>query len=78
MLAFFLKALSQNSDPRLTVQLLQSLSIIFENMSNEMVMCQWAALHHTCCMDLTRCDPCDPPPTPPLQTTYYPTITSTQ
>ena len=47
MLALFMKALAQNSDSRLTVQLLQSLSIIFENISNEMVMCQWLALPHT-------------------------------
>lgn len=43
MLALFLKALAQKNDPQLMVQLLQSLSIIFENISNDMVMCECAS-----------------------------------
>lgn len=40
MLALFLRTLAQKDDPVLMVQLLQSLSIIFENISNDMVMCE--------------------------------------
>jgi hypothetical protein len=50
MLSFFLKALSQSSDARVTVQLLQSLSIVFENITNEMAMYYLLSNNHVNCI----------------------------
>lgn len=58
MQQFFLKILSQKCGRYVCLQLLQTLSILFENIRNETSICEllpivWTAIHVTCCIVYT-------------------------
>ena len=49
MLVFFLKFIKQRSGQSICVQLLQTLNILFENISNETSVCEFLRHLETCC-----------------------------